>query len=231
MLKRLVRGRRAQAGLAWLAGCYLAFALATTRWTVHGWNHIADHVDPGAPMIVAFWHERLLLMPALFLHARRLRPAMPALSVLASRHSDGRLIGELMRRFGAGVIHGSTTRDGQDRGGAAGLRQAVAHVRGGGHIVLTPDGPRGPRRSAAMGVAQLAALTGAPVVPASAQIRRRRTLATWDRMIVPLPWSRGVLVCGPGIQVARDGVSTGLEAIAAALTRAAEQADALCAAR
>ena len=228
MLKRALRGPRSQAALAWAVGQYLVFALATTRWTVHGWDHLEPHISPGTPMIAAFWHERLALMPALFLHARRFRADMPPVAVLASRHSDGRLIGRLMRRFGTTVIHGSTMRQKQDRGGAAGLRQSIAHLRGGGHVVLTPDGPRGPRRVAVPGVAQLAALTGFAVVPTAAQTSRRRTLRTWDRMVLPLPFGRGVLVCLPTIHVARHDVTAGLAAIAAALTDAADQADRLC---
>jgi lysophospholipid acyltransferase (LPLAT)-like uncharacterized protein len=133
-----------------------------------------------------------------------------------------------MRHFGTAVIHGSTARGGRDRGGAAGLRQAIAHVAAGGHVALTPDGPRGPRRVAAAGVAQLAAVTGAPVLPVAAQTRPRWTLRTWDRMVLPLPWGRGVMVIRPGIRIARGGVDAGLQAITAALNAATEQADQLC---
>lgn len=230
MLKRTLRGPRMQAVATSLAGRYLGFALATTQWTVHGWDHVAPHIAPGAPMIVAFWHERLPLMPALFLHARRIRADLPDVAVMASRHSDGRLIGRLMQRFGTSVIHGSTARSGRDRGGAAGLRQAISQLRDGGHLVITPDGPRGPRRVAAAGVAQLAALTGIPVLPAAAQTSPRCTLRTWDRLVVPLPWGRGVLVCRPTIRVARDGIDAGLETITAAMNAAADCADRLCAA-
>jgi lysophospholipid acyltransferase (LPLAT)-like uncharacterized protein len=179
-------------------------------------------------VVVAFWHERLPLMPALFLHARRIRADLPPVAVMVSRHADGRLIGRLMQRFGTKIIHGSTARFGRDRGGATGLRQAIAHLRAGGHIVITPDGPRGPRRIAASGVAQLAAVTGAPILPVAAQTAPRRTLRTWDRMVVPLPWGRGVLVCQPTIRVARDGIEVGLQAITASLDSACAKADALC---
>jgi lysophospholipid acyltransferase (LPLAT)-like uncharacterized protein len=189
---------------------------------------VTPHIEPGAPVIVAFWHERLPLMPVLFLRARQARADLPAVAVLVSRHADGRLIGRLMRHFGTAVIHGSTARGGRDRGGAAGLRQAIAHVAAGGHVALTPDGPRGPRRVAAAGVAQLAAVTGAPVLPVAAQTRPRWTLRTWDRMVLPLPWGRGVMVIRPGIRIARGGVDAGLQAITAALNAATEQADQLC---
>jgi lysophospholipid acyltransferase (LPLAT)-like uncharacterized protein len=226
MLKRLLRHGPGQAVSAALLGRYLAFALASTRWTLHGAEHLAPAIA-GGPAVAAFWHERLPLMPALLRHARRANPGLTA-SVLVSRHVDGRLIGELMRRFGLDVVHGSTARHGQDRGGAAGLLRLLDRLAAGSHVVITPDGPRGPRRVAAPGVAQLAALAGAAVLPCSAQTSHRWTLRSWDRMVLPLPFGHGVLVCMPAIAVARDAGGAALPAIAAALTEAADLADRLC---
>jgi lysophospholipid acyltransferase (LPLAT)-like uncharacterized protein len=226
MLKRLLRRAAVQACLAALVGRYLAIALRTTRWTLHGAEHLAPQTQ-GQPAIVAFWHERLPLMPALWRYAQHGGPVAPTF-VLVSRHADGRLIGELMRRFGVGIVHGSTARNGQDRGGAAGLRQLLERLAAGGNVVITPDGPRGPRRQAAAGVAQLAALSGVPVLPCAAQTSWRRTLGTWDRMVLPLPFGRGVLVCRPAIPVAREAAEAALPAIEAAMTEAAELADRLC---
>ena len=81
---------------------------------------------------------------------------------------------------------------------------------------------------AAAGVAQLAAVSGAKVLPCSAQTSRRRTLRSWDRMVLPLPFGRGVLVCGPTIAVGRDGADAALPRIAEAMTAAADRADRLC---
>ncbi|CAH2600520.1 Lysophospholipid acyltransferase family protein [Rhodovastum atsumiense] len=226
MLKRLLRRPSVQALLASLLGRYLAFALGTTRWTLHGEAHLAA-VLAGGPAVDAFWHERLPLMPALWLRAQAQAPALRG-HVLVSRHHDGRFIGSIMRRFSVGAVHGSTARNGQDRGGAAGLRALLGVLAAGEHVVITPDGPRGPRRMAAPGVAQLAALSGAPVLPCAAQISRRITLGTWDHMVLPLPFGRGVLVCAAPITVARDGWEAALPAIAAAMTEAAGEADRLC---
>ena len=230
VLKRLLRHRLLQGGMAVVLGAYLEFALRTTRWTIDG----ADHLEPyatGRPAVFAFWHERLPLMPAMWLHARRLAGLrLPMAHVLVSRHRDGRFIGTVLRRFRVGVLHGSTSNGRPDRGGAAGLRQMLARLGAGELIVLTPDGPRGPRRVAAPGVAHLAALAGVPVLPCAAQTNRRHVLArSWDRMVLPLPWGRGVIVCGAPIAVARDRVEEALGLIAAALSDAADRADALCA--
>ena len=70
------------------------------------------------------------------------------------------------------MVHGSSTRDGRDKGGAAGVRALLEVLAQGSHVVLTPDGPRGPARRAAAGVAQLAGLSGVPVLPCAARTTR-----------------------------------------------------------
>jgi hypothetical protein len=131
----------------------------------------------------------------------------------------------MMRRFGVGVVHGSSRR-----GGAAGARAALPLLARGEHLIMTPDGPRGPRRIAAPGAAQIAALAGVKVLPCAAQVSRRWVLPSWDRMVIPKPFGHGVLVCLPPIAVTRDAVdgAAAVQIIATALTAAADRADALC---
>lgn len=209
--------------LAWLVGSYLMIALRTTRWNVHGADHLAPFAA-GSVVIAAFWHERLALMPMLWMKAQVMQPTKAAsIHMLVSRHRDGRLIGSILRRFGVQVVHGSSSS-----GAIAAMRRTMALLKAGQQIAITPDGPRGPRRIAASGVAQIAALSGAPVLPCSAQISRRRVLRTWDRMVIPLPFGRGVLVCEPPILVPRQGWEASLPAIGTAMTTAVERADRLC---
>lgn len=222
-MKRLLRHPVTQALLAYLVGLYLGFALRTTRWRLEGGEHLGK-IMARPPAVVAFWHERLPLMPTLWLLARRLPEAAPTrVHILVSQHRDGRFIGAAMRHFRIGVVFGSSSR-----GGARGLRSLLALLRDGDLVAITPDGPRGPPRSAAAGVAQLAALSGAPILPCAAQTSRRWVLPTWDRMVVPRPFGRGVVVCGPLIQVPRAGWQEAAPAIATALNVAAERADRLC---
>jgi lysophospholipid acyltransferase (LPLAT)-like uncharacterized protein len=222
-MKSLLRTSLVQAMLAALLGGYLAFALRTTRWTLDGQEHFRPF-GAGTPVVFAFWHEFLPLMPALSLIARKLPFYRPTpIHTLVSQHRDGRFIGSVVRRFGISPILGSSSR-----GGAAGLRNLLAVLRQGDLIGITPDGPRGPRRQAASGVAQLAALSGVPVVPLAARTSRRIQLNTWDRMRVPLPFGRGVMVCGPAIDVPRNGWRDAVPVIAEALNQAANRAEALC---
>ena len=220
-----------QAVTARIVGLYLHVALRTTRWTVVGEEHIAPHIA-GRPAIAAFWHERLPMLPALWFHMWA-QGARGVPRVLVSKRRDGRFIGTVVRRFGVEVVHGSSSKDGTardvtEKGGAASVRVLLGELQAGRHVLITPDGPRGPRRRAAPGVAQLAGLSGAPVLPVGAQTTRRRVLPTWDRMAVPLPFGRGVIVCGEPIAVSRDGWEAAVPAIEAALSRVADMADTLC---
>ncbi len=223
-MKRLLRHRLVQAALARLIGFYLMLALRTTRWTIEGEGYLLPHVA-GAPAIVAFWHERLALMPIFWPMSRQLPGAVQGnIYALVSQHRDGQLIGQILRLLGLRLVHGSSSR-----GGIAALQGLARVLREGNHVALTPDGPRGPRRQAAPGVAQVAALSGAPVLPCAAQTTRRRILRTWDQMVLPLPFGRGVIVCLPPIRVTLEDWRAGLDRIADALTQAADRADRICA--
>ncbi len=221
-MKSLLRTPQAQSFLASLLGGYLAFALRTTRWTLEGEEHFVSYAA-GGPVIFAFWHEFLPLVPTLALIFRK-EPAyrLTPIHALISQHRDGRFIGAAVARFGIQPILGSSTR-----GGAAGLRNLLVVLKKGDIIGITPDGPKGPRRQAASGVAQLAALAGVPIVPVAARTSRRIQLNSWDRMPVPLPFGRGVVICGPAIHVPRSGWQDAVPAIAEALNAVAGRVDGL----
>jgi lysophospholipid acyltransferase (LPLAT)-like uncharacterized protein len=166
--------------------------------------------------IVAFWHGRLFLM----------RYAYPGrrISILISRHADGELIARTMELFGLHASRGSTSE-----GGAAGLREIVRRVREGYDLAFTPDGPRGPRQVAQMGVIQAARLARIPIVPVAFGASRARRLASWDRFLVPLPFSRGLFVYGDPIEVPREADETLMEEarlrVERALNELTERAD------
>ncbi len=121
-------------------------------WRVHGAEHVDRLSRQGRPVIIAFWHGQQLMMPL----AYRGRGAR----ILISRHRDGEFVCRLVQRFGFGAIRGSTTR-----GGAGALRRLIRAGRQGVDLVVTPDGPRGPRHVVQPGVLALARSTGMPIVP------------------------------------------------------------------
>ena len=222
-MKALLRHPTVQIILArWLGG-YLSLALRTTRWTLDGADNLAPQAA-GVPAVIAFWHENLPLMSALTLVGARLPGyCRTPVHALVSQSRDGRFIGEVVRRFGITPVLGSSSR-----GGAASLRNMLKLLAKGELIGITPDGPRGPRREADAGVAQLAALAGVPVLPCAARTSHRVVLKTWDRMVVPLPFGRAVIVCGPAISVPRDAWREAVPGIVTALNQVTNRADQLC---
>lgn len=224
MLKRLSRHPFVQKAAAVLLRLYLGLVYRTTRWELLGAEGGTFTDPPGGPVILAFWHERLPLA-ALGWRLARARLADGGgrrAKVLISRHRDGRLIADVVHPFAIDVVHASSSK-----GGATGLRTMLRLLAGGGVAVITPDGPRGPVRTAALGVAQLAAVSGVPVRPCAVASSRMKLARSWDRMRIPLPFARGFAVMGPPVAVARDGAEGALPAITAALNEACARADAL----
>lgn len=224
-MKRLFRHARVRSVLVRAFGWYLDMTLRSKRWTLVGAEHLA-RCDTGEPMVVAFWHEVLPLMPVLVRFGRR-RPGFTDMPILflVSRHNDGQFISAIMQRFDLTPIYGSSSK-----GGPAALQSMLRALRAGAIIGITPDGPRGPARQAAVGVAQLAALAGVPVIPIGGAITNGPRLPTWDRMMLPLPFGRGVLICGPPITVNRQDWREAVPRIAAEMNEAMGRARQLCSA-
>jgi len=142
----------------------------------------APGVTPGdqipGPSVFAFWHRSLLVS------AHRFRGK--GIAILISRSFDGELIARTVERLGFRAVRGSSSR-----GGVTALRQ-MAEAYAEGHIcAFTADGPRGPALVAKPGAAQLAQLTGAPWVGAFHALPERAwALPSWDRFLIPKPFSR-----------------------------------------
>jgi lysophospholipid acyltransferase (LPLAT)-like uncharacterized protein len=139
----------------------------------------ADHRQ----VILAFWHDQLLLM------AKGYRG--PGASVLISASRDGEYIARTMEYFGIGAVRGSSSR-----GGRAAFREMLELAKTPLDLVITPDGPKGPRHQVKEGLVQLARLSGRPVVPMAFACSRGHRFRSWDRFLLPLPPGRGVFSFG-----------------------------------
>ena len=177
------------------------------------------HSEVRPPVIWTFWHNRMFLMP--YVHQLWLPHVHGC--ILSSPSGDGQVIADVCAEFGFKPVRGSSSRQGMSA-----LITLAEMMKQGYDVGITPDGPRGPRRVAAAGVAQLAAVSGVALLPCAAQTSRRRIMRSWDRMVIPLPFGRGVVVCGEPIQVPRDRWQDALPQIQAALNAAADRADLLC---
>ncbi len=143
--------------------------------------------EPQFPFIVAFWHGRMFLLPFLF------KSYAPQVSILISRHRDGELVSQIVESLGFSTVRGST---GKGKGGEAAFKKMVALLNSGKGVAITPDGPKGPRERVKLGIAKLSIKTGVPIYPISFSAYPAKFLSSWDRFLLPHPFSRAKAVVG-----------------------------------
>ncbi|MBN3866293.1 glycosyltransferase N-terminal domain-containing protein [Gluconobacter kondonii] len=174
---------------------WLGLCLRSTRWQVSGSPRAVETLlTPQNGAVVAFWHRSLTLSPALWFWAQSQEPRLQ-LRVLISRNPDGMLIADVVRPWGIIGIHGSSSKNGRNKGGAAVLRTALKELQGGAIVGITPDGPRGPAEHVQPGAVALSRLAGCAVVPVGMACTSLR-LPSWDGLAFPLPFGRGALILG-----------------------------------
>ena len=221
-LKQALKSDPAQRLFCWAGAWYLRLVHATGRWGVEGDETARAMWRDGKPFILSFWHNRLLMMPFAWNPPSGTRTA--PIHMLISAHQDGRLIARAVSHFGIDTVAGSDSSNTMSA-----MRALVRVVRGGSWIGITPDSPPGPRMRAKNGVAVLARLARVPVIPATYSIRWRIVGKSWDRLVVPMPFSRGVFLWGAPIAVAEDADAAALEIVRRkiedALTQLSAEAD------
>ncbi len=145
------------------------------------------------PVIFAIWHNRLLMLPRVFDPSFQTRQSYGLIS--ASR--DGDLIANWIERSGYGTIRGSSSRKGM-----IALRQLVDMLASReGNVLVTPDGPRGPVYRVSQGIIFLAQKSGAPIVPIHMEYPSCWRLKSWDRFVVPRPFTTLRAILGAPIRI------------------------------
>jgi Kdo2-lipid IVA 3' secondary acyltransferase len=139
--------------------------------------------QPRKPLIWAFWHNRLFLIPYV---NERWQPHIPG-AILTSPSADGQIIADLCAEFGFEAARGSSSKPEK---GMSALIKLADRIKAGFDIGITPDGPRGPRYVLGPGLLKLAQLTGAGIMPITVEYESAWTFPTWDRFMVPKPWSK-----------------------------------------
>jgi lysophospholipid acyltransferase (LPLAT)-like uncharacterized protein len=173
------------------------------------------HRDFRGAKIYVFWHENILLPLVLRGHSN--------ISMLLSRHWDADILARVARMNGFGTVRGSTFH-----GGSAALRELTKRAAE-GSLTITPDGPRGPRRSLAAGCIFLASTLAIPLVAMGVGYARPWRLSTWDRFAIPRPFSRARCVVSRAIAIPpaldRDGIEWHRAGVERLLVRLSDDAE------
>jgi lysophospholipid acyltransferase (LPLAT)-like uncharacterized protein len=178
-----------------LAAAIIRLLYASIRWKREGDYQKFKSFPTG--FVLTFWHGRMVMMPRLYRQARKHHPQ--GAYMLISQHGDGRIIASAVRILGIRSVAGSSSR-----GGRQALLGLIARGREGADLGFTPDGPRGPRYVCKDGVVMAAQATDLPVYPVTYSVDRKWQLRSWDGMIIPKPFSRGVFIVGEPIYVRDD---------------------------
>jgi lysophospholipid acyltransferase (LPLAT)-like uncharacterized protein len=165
--------------------------------------------EQGAAVIFALWHRHAFFVP--LLRGVQRQP----ITVLLSAHRDAQIVAVAVRLRGLKVVAGSSTRGGL---------KAYLHLRRvldqRESVCITPDGPKGPAEQVKAGVIHLAQLSGCAIVPVAVACSRVHRLRSWDRSVLPLPFSRVVIALGEPLRL-EGPLEEGQERLAAGLRQAA----------
>lgn len=158
-----------------------------------GIEKVQDHIAKGGTVIFACWHQRFFTgfwVPRIF-------GMSPCIMISQSR--DGDFVSDVVARIGWVPVRGSTSR-----GGKKALQEMITGVekyRMGAHIV---DGPQGPERIIKPGLVALASQTGAAISPGYISYENPFIFNSWDRFMIPKPFSRVLIRAGDFIFVPKE---------------------------
>lgn len=163
---------------------YVSFAYRTSRWQRAGFEEMDACVARGEPVIFVLWHQRLIMAPYLF------DTSLGRICALTSAARAGRLAGQILVRLGFETIPMSSHKR-----HVALSREVLRRTKEGCSIGIAADGPRGPARISSGVPITWTRMTGCRVFTVAFAERRVMKLPTWDQQMLPLPFSRGVLLC------------------------------------
>lgn len=164
--------------------------------------------------LILLWHNRLFPCIGALKHCGMGDRRCYAL-VSASR--DGAQLSSFLRGQGIEPVRGSSSRR-----GAVAARELLRILKQGHHVAITVDGPRGPCYQSQPGAGLLASMTGAPIMFLSAEVEHCWTLPSWDRFIIPHPFSRVRVMANhytAGIELDRRALHTLIQQQLGQLTR------------
>ena len=207
-MKNLLNSAFLQMVLGRLIGAYMWFVGATTRWDIVNGEVASALRANGGPVVLCFWHGRIMLAHTAWIRLGDTR----ATSILISQSREGNIISYAARTVGVGVIRGSKEKAGKPKGAFEAMRAMMRHLKSGGAICITPDGPKGPRMRAEMGPIQLARLSGAPLVAMAWSKNHSKVFNSWDRFVLSPPFGRGAFVFSLPMFVPRNADDGEMEA-------------------
>jgi lysophospholipid acyltransferase (LPLAT)-like uncharacterized protein len=202
---------------AWIVVSIVKAVCLTLRYR---WHDNSGHFEPGfprGPVIYTVWHNRLGLSMQAYLYTKKRRGSI-GMAAMVSASKDGGFLAAILEGFRVQPVRGSSSRRGPQA-----LLELTSWAERGYELAITPDGPRGPCYRVQEGVIYLAQVTGLPIIPFSYHAHWKVRVKSWDRFIIPLPFSRCDMYLGKPVHVPRATPDSEREGLRLALEQELKQ--------
>jgi lysophospholipid acyltransferase (LPLAT)-like uncharacterized protein len=172
----------------WLGPWLILLIGYTLRIRRVNYEPVKQLVNEKKPHLFSLWHGRMFV--PMFVHRQQ------GIIPMISQHADGEMITRVVKKLGYGSVRGSSTRRGKEA-----FHELVDHLKSEGVGAMLPDGPTGPRHHFKPGTLFIASKADCPLVPVTFAAKSCWRVGSWDRFVVPKPFSKCVIFYGDPVEI------------------------------
>lgn len=195
IVKKFLKSRFTQRLISFLIFLYMYLIYFTSKIRYHIPKDLShDYFKNLSNVILVSWHDKIMILPHISpykLHKK--------LHALVSPHNDGRIISDTMRLIGYRIIEGSSNKNSM-----LAVKQIIRTLRNNDNVVITPDGPRGPRHKMKGNLIEIASKCNSDIIPFTAKASKFVNLSSWDKLIFPLPFGNIDIIFGEPISCSKN---------------------------
>ena len=191
LIKRIIKSEFVRKLACKLVYLYIKFVLFTSKVKIT-YQDFDFEEHKNNQCILATWHGRVMIMPII-------NPFKLPASAIVSDHTDGRLIGEVIRQAGVKLIFGSSNRK-----RLSSLKEILSYIKKGYNFLITPDGPRGPSREINGAIINIASNSNLPIIPAICSARSAKIFNSWDKFMLPYPFTEIAIIFAKPINIPKE---------------------------
>ena len=221
-----------QKAVSFLGYLYIKLVHYTNKHIIINQDYLTSNLKNDKPIILAFWHGRIMI--CIFAN-HKTHFLNKKFAGLASKHKDAAFIAYIMEFLNFTCITSSSANQSKknlQKSSTTDILNLIRKIRKENYsLTITPDGPRGPAQQINGQISTIAKLSGAQIVPASFSCTRKTILKTWDKFLIPLPFSTNYVIFEKPITVDKNATKTQLlqlnSDLKEALNKATKKADLL----
>ena len=202
--------------LSFIAQVCFEILFRLNKINIKGERYLLELIKSDQPAMVCVWHGRLLF-PCWYLRSRTKN-----VYAIASKHRDAEIISKILKRWGYGLIRGSTNKDGKT------VIQKMKYVfKQGGFVAVTNDGPKGPAKIAKAGSTSLAMEQNVQIISITGSATKKWIMKSWDSFMLPKPFGKIQIVISPPMKISKkpDSINDEIDYLSSFINKYQDQAD------